>query len=42
MWGCQFLRQVEHIEIPSCEQPIHLEGNINSARLFIAQFSSAN
>ena len=31
MCGCQLLRQIEQIEIPSCEQPIHLDGKITSA-----------
>lgn len=33
------MRHKEQIEIPSCEQPTHLEGKINSAREFMAQFS---
>jgi hypothetical protein len=39
MCGCQLLRHKEQIEIPSWEQPIHLDGKINSASEFMAQFS---
>jgi hypothetical protein len=42
MWGCQFLRQTEQIDIPSWEQPIHLDGKIKSAKFFTALFSSAD
>jgi hypothetical protein len=41
MCGCQLFRQIEQIDIPSWEHPIHLDGKTNSARLFIGRFSIA-
>jgi hypothetical protein len=39
--GCQFFLQVAQMDMPSCEQPMHRDGNINSARLFMVRLSIA-